>query len=77
MRILVNSEGPDEMPHNASFQKHFYEEIITFESSVYTMDHTIFIASNQRKNPLEHDSLQNLIQRGFIFSRGVSKCLFL
>ena len=59
MLTLANSEDPDEMPHHAAFQLclqclldknglqrkkyNFYLEIITFDPSIYTMDHPLFI----------------------------------
>ena len=58
MGSLTNSEDPDEMPHNAAFHQglhyllrqkwslkknKFYLEIITHDSSTYTMDHPKFI----------------------------------
>ena len=65
---MANSEDPDEMLHNAAFhqglnclydknnlQKKKYIvllEIITCNPSVYTMDHSKFIAPSQKEGPI-------------------------
>ena len=73
MHTLTNSEDPDEMPHNVTFHQGVHcllrhtqssEEgntisfsDITCDPSIYTMDHTKFIVSMRRKNPLLHKGL--------------------
>ena len=68
MSILANSEGPDEMSHNAAFhqgihcflgqtqsskkEKQFYLEIIAYDSSIHTMDHPQFSVSNQKEESI-------------------------
>ena len=64
MCILAKSEDPDEMLHDVAFHPdfhcmlrqndlqrkkyNFYLEIITCDPSIYTMDHSKFIVSNQK-----------------------------
>ena len=65
---LTNSEDPDEMPYNVAFHQglhctlrqklssekemQFNLEIITCDTSNYTMDHPKFIVSNQKKESI-------------------------
>ena len=65
---MANSEDPHEMPHNEAFhhglhylpsQKRssekeiqFYLGMKTCEPSIYTMDHSKFIVSNQKKESI-------------------------
>ena len=64
MHTLANSEGPDEMLHNVALrqgllcllrqkkssekEKQFYLDIVTCAPTIYTMDHSKFISSNQK-----------------------------
>ena len=64
MVTLANSEDPDEMLHYAAFQRglhcllglkrssekeiQYYLEVLTCDPAIYTMDHPIFIVSNQK-----------------------------
>ena len=67
MCTLANNDDPDEMPYNLhsllgqkqSTEKElqFYLEIITFDPSIYTIDHPKFIVSNLRKSPYVHKEL--------------------
>ena len=59
MRTLANSEDPDEMPHcllspkQSSYKEiQYYFEVITCDTSIYTIDHPIFIVSNQKKEAI-------------------------
>ena len=60
---LANSEDPDEMPHDAAFyqglhcllkQKRFSLILRTkaCDPSIYTMDHPMFIVSNQKEESI-------------------------
>ena len=66
MLNLANSDDPDEMPHNAAFhqglhcslrQKRSSEkkcnlEVITCDHSIYTMEHSKLIVSNQKEESI-------------------------
>ena len=66
MGTLAKNEGPDEMPHNATFhqglhyllrlkrssEKEFQLESITCNSSIYTMNHPMFIVSYRVEEPI-------------------------
>ena len=67
MGTLANSEDPDEMPHNVAFHQglhcllrqnqssekemQYFLEIITCDTSIYTMDHPDLIVSNGKFHP--------------------------
>ena len=77
MRILANSEDPDEMLYHAAFYLGLYNllrqkcssekkyncclEIITCDPSIYTMDYPKVIVSNW-KSPLVHKGLSYLFK---------------
>ena len=68
MQILANSKDPDKMLHDAAFHQgllsfiskdylermkcNFYLEIITCDPSIKTMDHPMFIVSNQKEESI-------------------------
>ena len=55
VRSLANSEDLDEMPPYVAFHQglhYLHVEIITFYPSVYTMDHPMIIASNQKEESI-------------------------
>ena len=68
MGTLANSEDPDEMPHNVAFHQglhcllrqnqssekemQYFLEIITCDTSIYTMDHPDLIVSNFMVNSI-------------------------
>ena len=65
--ILANSDGQEEMPHDADFIRfllfamtkqsyakeiHVYAEFISFDPSVYTMDHSKFITLDKKEESI-------------------------
>ena len=65
MGILTNSEDRDELPHNAAFHQgllrqnqsskkeiQYFLEIITFDPSIYTMNHPEFIVCRFMENSI-------------------------
>ena len=83
MSLLANSEDPDEMWHNGAFhpglkclvrqndlqrKKYiFYLEIITCDPSIYTMDHSKFIVSNQKDESIFVLMVKDVVQYIFVY----------
>ena len=67
MPTLTNNDDPDSWVYTICFDKtdlqrkksKFYLEIITYDLSIYTMDHPKFLHQKRRKNPLVHKGLRN------------------
>ena len=72
---MANIEDPDEMPHEAAFHQGlhcllgqnvssekeiiFGWEIITFDPSMYTLDHSDFILSSFMENSISHKRVKS------------------